>query len=118
MKIKDRYEGWNDFPQEEEDKKMGDNISEHIGDTFIMCNTHTPSEQWALIAQALRIHGLKITEQVFGEKQEMCEKCDTGMYLDVHDDECGNLWWVCPKCSHTFDAKYGEAVEEYNRRKD
>jgi len=65
MKIKDAGDShFNDFALTQEDRDIGEELAEAIGDTFICFEDLTPLQQWIRIAKALRIHGLQIKEVI------------------------------------------------------
>lgn len=43
-----------------EDRLLGDQLAEAIGDTFVNADRQAPTEQWEQIAKALRHHGLRL----------------------------------------------------------
>jgi hypothetical protein len=47
-----------------QDQRLGDKLAHTIGDTFINCDCQSPVDQWAQMAKALRLHGLKIVEAI------------------------------------------------------
>ena len=62
MKIRTIQHHHDDIETLPEDHNLGSEISETIGDLFIG-PTMAPVEQWAIVAKALRVHGLKIVEE-------------------------------------------------------
>ena len=50
-----------DIPLSDEDREVGHALAYAIGDTFL--GPMTPLHQWSVIAKALRVHGLQITNR-------------------------------------------------------
>lgn len=137
MKIKELGDAhFNDAETTKEDKKLGGELANVIGDTFI-CSTHkngmSSSEQWFRIAKALRVHGLKIVEATEEGKRGEAPKTDAELLRGapladhVYQEMCKlppteinrmNFVWhtllvsgkVCPACG--FDSKLADAIAD------
>lgn len=52
-----------DEPLRDEDVKVAEVVSHFVGDLFVDFHTMSPLEQWQVVARALRVHGLKISNR-------------------------------------------------------
>jgi hypothetical protein len=52
-----------DLPDDPNDKRLADEISEVIGDLFVSSNEDSPFEIWTQVVKALRVHGLEIKDK-------------------------------------------------------
>jgi hypothetical protein len=58
MKFKKQIEHFAVLETKKHDFKLGERLSEIIGDTGINHNIDSPFRQWTMIAKALRVHGI------------------------------------------------------------
>ena len=52
----------------DEDRELGSELAEAMGDTFVDFKKMAPCTQWTVVAKALRAHGLKVAERRKGRK--------------------------------------------------
>jgi hypothetical protein len=84
-----------------DDDMRGDKLAEVLGDTFIESQTQPPTVQWAMIARALRAHGLKIvSDKVPDASAKRCPREPTPEMLYAASDfneaeiERARLHWI------------------------
>jgi len=63
MRIKKLNGHHSEMSTTNEDREVGCELSKTIGDTLVDFKGMAPCAQWAVIAKALRVHGLKIAER-------------------------------------------------------
>ena len=70
MRVKKTKRHFSEAPTEASDLEVGRELAGAIGDTYIDFRGMSPESQWATVAKALRLHGLRVSEARAGNRKK------------------------------------------------